>query len=163
MLIIGLAALILVTAIVAKAVTIVPQARVGIVERLGRYRRTLELGLNVVTPFVEQLRTTVDTREQDVSFTSPQVITADSHRLGVEVRLRYRITDPVAATYVIADVRTGIEVLTATVLRNLLADLTLEQARASYHQLGRDLRTHLADGVRGWGINLHHAEITALT
>jgi regulator of protease activity HflC (stomatin/prohibitin superfamily) len=78
------------------------------------------------------------------------------------VRLRYQITDPRAATYEIADVRTSLEVLTATVLRNLVGGMTLDQARASYHELGRQVQSVVGEAAQSWGIDLHHAELTDL-
>lgn len=155
--------LMLAAAVAVRAVRPVPQGRVGIVERLGRYRRTIQPGLNVLVPFADRVRTIVDLREQEAEVTASSVITADRLPVSVEVRLRYRIADPRAATYEIADVRTSLDLLTATVLRNLVGGMTLDQARASHHELGRHVQTAVGEAAYAWGIDIHHADLTDLS
>ena len=105
------------------------------VERLGRYSRTLEPGLTIVTPFIDRVRPLVDLREQVVNFSPQPVITEDNVVVGIETVLYFPITDPRAATYEIAKPLQAIEQLTVTTLRNVIGGLTLEQtltaARAS--------------------------------
>src|SRR5690348_7947705 len=111
-----LAAVVLIT--VAQGVRIVPQARAGIVERLGRYHRTLDAGLALVVPYVDRVKPLLDMREQVVSFPPQPVITEDNLTVNIDTVIYYQVTDPKAATYEIADYISGIEQLTVTTLRN---------------------------------------------
>src|ERR687886_1880627 len=112
------AAFVLIT--LARTVRIVPQARAGIVERLGRYSRTLNAGLAIVVPFVDRVRVMIDLREQVVSFPPQPVITEDNLVVNIDTVLYFQVTDPKAATYEIANYISGIEQLTVTTLRNVI-------------------------------------------
>ena len=103
--------IIVVTAIV-RSVRIVPQARAGIVERFGRYHRTLHAGLNMVTPFVDRLLPLIDLREQVVSFPPQPVITRDNLVVGIDTVIYFQVTDARAATYEVANYITAVEQLT---------------------------------------------------
>ena len=115
-------ALILIFVIVAlvKAVRIVPQAVAIIVERLGRYSRTLEPGLHLLVPFIDRVRASVDLREQVVSFPPQPVITEDNLVVSIDTVIYFQVTDPKAATYEIANYIGAIEQLTVTTLRNVI-------------------------------------------
>src|SRR5580765_7515347 len=86
-----------------KTVRIVPQARAGVVERLGRYSRTLDPGLAILVPFVDRLRPLIDLRERVVSFPPQPVITEDNLSVGIDTVLYFQVTDPKSATYEIAN------------------------------------------------------------
>ncbi|HXR42055.1 MAG TPA: SPFH domain-containing protein, partial [Acidothermaceae bacterium] len=101
--------LIIVVLVVGRTVRVVPQARAGIVERFGRYQRTLAPGLNVVLPFIDRLRPLLDLREQVVSFPPQPVITEDKLVVGIDTVLYFSVTDPKAATYEIANYIQGVE------------------------------------------------------
>src|SRR5215204_1592173 len=118
---------VLVLIVLSRSIRIVPQARAGIVERLGRYQRTLDAGLAVIVPFVDRLRPLVDLREQVVSFVPQPVITEDNLVVNIDTVVYYQVTDPKAATYEIADFIQGIEQLTVTTLRNVIGGMTLEE------------------------------------
>src|SRR5213080_1466678 len=124
----------------AKTVRIVPQARAGVVERLGRYSRTLGPGLAIVVPFVDRLRPLIDLREQVVSFQPQPVITEDNLVVSIDTVLYFQITDPKAATYEIANFVQAIEQLTVTTLRNVIGGLDLEQTLTSRDQINGQLR-----------------------
>lgn len=160
--IVAVVVLILAAALLAPAVKIVPQWRVGIVERLGRYRRTIQPGLHLVAPVVDRVRAMVDTQRQRVTFGSLSCFTADRYPVAVRAELHYQVTDPVAATYEVADYQSGLEELTGTVLRMLVSELPLAQARAEYYRLNQQLRETVDERVLAWGIQVHHLEITAL-
>ncbi|HJR89168.1 MAG TPA: paraslipin, partial [Aeromicrobium sp.] len=119
---------------IAKTVKIVPQARAGIVERFGKYRATLSAGLNIVVPFVDKMRYLIDLREQVVSFPPQPVITEDNLTVSIDTVIYFQVTDPVAATYEIADYIQAIEQLTMTTLRNIIGGMTLEHALTSRDQ-----------------------------
>src|ERR687892_2064571 len=122
------AALVLLT--LARTIRIVPQARAGVVERLGRYSRTLTPGLAIVVPFVDRIRDMIDLREQVVSFDPQPVITEDNLVVHIDTVIYFQVTDAKAATYEIADYIAAIEQLTVTTLRNLIGGMTLGQKLA---------------------------------
>ncbi|MFL6182462.1 MAG: SPFH domain-containing protein, partial [Actinomycetes bacterium] len=105
--------------VLSRAIRIIPQASAGIVERLGRYHRTLQAGLNVIVPFVDRVRPLIDLREQVVSFPPQPVITADNLVVSIDSVIYFQPTDPKAATYEIANYIQAIEQLTVTTLRNV--------------------------------------------
>ena len=102
-----IAAVVLVT--IAQGVRIVPQARAGIVERLGRYHRTLDAGLTLIVPYVDRVKPLIDLREQVVSFPPQQVITEDNLVVNIDYVIYFQVTDPKAATYEIANYIQAIE------------------------------------------------------
>src|SRR3712207_6598318 len=120
---------------IAKAVRVVPQASSVIIERLGRYSRTLDPGLHFLVPFVDRARAVVDLREQVVSFPPQPVITSDNLVVSIDTVIYYQPTDPKAATYEIANYIQGIEQLTVTTLRNVIGSLDLEQTLPSRAQI----------------------------
>src|SRR5246127_1906887 len=130
----------LVALVIWRSVRIIPQATAGIVERFGRYHRTLYPGLNMVTPFVDRLRPLIALREQVVSFPPQPVITRDNLVVGIDTVLYFTINDPKAATYEVANPLQAIEQITVTTLRNVIGDLTLEEALTSRDHINADLR-----------------------
>ena len=155
-----IALLVLVT--LAMAVRIVPQARAGIVERLGRYQRTLEAGLALVIPFVDRVKPLIDLREQVVSFDPQPVITEDNLVVSIDTVIYFQVTDPKAATYEIADYIGGIEQLTVTTLRNVIGGLTLEQTLTSRDEINGQLRGVLDEATGKWGIRVNRVELKSV-
>src|SRR5918995_1354454 len=121
--------------VLSRSVRIVPQARAGIVERLGRYNRTLDAGLALVIPFVDRVRPLLDLREQVVSFDPQPVITEDNLVVHIDTVIYFQVTDAKAATYEIADYIAAIEQLTTTTLRNVIGGVTKEQTLTSRDQI----------------------------
>src|ERR671936_1290105 len=117
--------------VAAKTVRIIPQARAGVVERLGRYSRTLTPGLTIVVPFIDRIRDMIDLREQVVSFDPQPVITEDNLVVNIDTVIYFQVTDAKAATYEIANYIAAIEQLTVTTLRNVIGGMTLEQTLTS--------------------------------
>src|SRR5215212_4178928 len=116
-------------------VRIVPQSKAGIVERLGRYSRTLDAGLTIVIPFIDRLRPLIDMREQVVSFPPQPVITEDNLVVNIDSVIYFQVTEPKAATYEIADYIQAIEQLTVTTLRNVIGGIARGHAHlARPHQ-----------------------------
>src|SRR5215510_4701354 len=118
-----------------------------VVERLGRYHRTLKPGLNLLMPFVDAVRTKVDMREQVVSFPPQPVITSDNLVVSIDTVLYFRVVDPVRATYEIRDFLTAIERLTGTTLRNFIGSLDLEKALTSREEINLKLSQHLDEAA----------------
>ena len=152
--------LVLVT--LAKTVRIIPQARAGIVERLGRYSRTLTPGLSILVPFIDRLKPLIDLREQVVSFPPQPVITSDNLVVGIDTVIYFQVTDPKSATYEIADYIQGVEQLTVTTLRNVVGGLNLEQTLTSRDQINGVLRGVLDEATGKWGIRVNRVEIMAI-
>ncbi len=145
-----------------RAVRIVPQARAGVVERFGKYRATLPAGLNVVTPFVDRVRYLIDLREQVVSFPPQPVITEDNLVVSIDTVIYFQVTDPVAATYEIANYIQAIEQLTMTTLRNIAGGLDLEQALTSRDEINATLRGVLDEATGRWGIRVNRVELKGI-
>jgi regulator of protease activity HflC (stomatin/prohibitin superfamily) len=152
----------LVIIVLAKSVTIVPQAQAKVVERLGRYSRTLSPGLNLLVPFVDRVRATIDLREQVISFPPQPVITSDNLQVGIDTVVYFQVTDPRLAVYGIANYITGMEQLTTTTLRNVVGGLNLEGALTGRDGINSQLREVL-DGTTGpWGLRVARVEIKAI-
>ncbi|MBC7632215.1 SPFH domain-containing protein [Aeromicrobium sp.] len=143
-------------------VKIVPQARAGIVERFGKYRTTLQAGLNIVVPFVDKVRYTIDLREQVVSFPPQPAITEDNLVVSIDTVIYFQVTDPVAATYEIANYIQAIEQLTMTTLRNITGGMSLEHALTSRDQINSGLRGELDSATGKWGIRVNRVELKGI-
>jgi len=146
----------------ARTIRVIPQARAGVVERLGRYSRTLEPGLTLVTPFIERVRPLVDLREQVVNFSPQSVITDDNVVVAIETVLYFTITDPRSATYEVANPLQAIEQLTVTTLRNVIGGLTLEATLTARENVNAELRTVLDEATGKWGIRINRVEIKSV-
>ena len=148
--------------VAARSIRVIPQARAGVVERLGRYSRTLEPGLTIVTPFIDRVRPLVDLREQVVNFSPQSVITEDNVVVGIETVLYFTITDPRSATYEIANPLQAIEQLTVTTLRNVIGGLTLEATLTARENVNTELRVVLDEATGKWGIRINRVEIKSV-
>ena len=130
----------------AKTVRVIPQARAGVVERLGRYSRTLTPGLTIVIPFIDRVRPLLDLREQAVSFEPQPVITEDNLVVNIDTVIYFQVTDPKSATYEIANPVNAIDLLTVTTLRNVIGGMTLD---TDAHVARDDQRPAARDPRRG--------------
>lgn len=155
-------AAILVVVILISAVRIVPQARRYNVERFGRYRTTLQPGLNFVVPVADRINTKLDVREQVFSSHPQPVITEDNLVLNIDTVLYYQITDPRAAAYEVGDYLQAIDQLTVTTLRNVIGSMDLESTFTSREEINAQLRTVLDDATGKWGIRVNRVEIKAI-
>src|SRR4051812_44813430 len=160
--IVVLAVLFFIVVVVVRSVRIIPQARAGVVERLGRYARTLEPGLALLVPFVDRLKPLIDLREQVVSFVPQPVITEDNLVVNIDTVIYYQVTDPRAASYEIANYIAAIEQLTVTTLRNVIGGITLEQTLTSRDQVNAELRGVLDEATGKWGIRVNRVELKAV-
>ncbi len=160
-LLVGAVALIAVITLI-KAVRIVPQQREDVIERLGRYHRTLKPGLNLLVPFIDAVREKVDLRERVVNFPPQPVITSDNLVVSIDTVLYFKVVNPVQATYEIADFLQAIEQLTVTTLRNVIGSLDLERALTSREEINRHLSGVLDETTGRWGIKVTRVEIKAI-
>jgi regulator of protease activity HflC (stomatin/prohibitin superfamily) len=145
-----------------RTIRIIPQARAGIVERLGRYHRTLEPGLTMIVPFVDRLRPLIDLREQVVSFPPQPVITEDNLVVNIDTVIYYQVTEARAATYEIANYIQAIEQLTVTTLRNVIGGMALEATLTSRDHINGQLRSVLDEATGKWGIRVNRVELKAI-
>lgn len=148
--------------VLARSIRIVPQARAGIVERLGRYHRTLGAGLTIIIPFVDRLRPLIDMRERVVSFPPQPVITEDNLVVSIDTVIYFQVTDPKSATYEIQNFIQGIEQLTVTTLRNVVGGLDLEATLTSRDSINTTLRGVLDDATGKWGVRVNRVELKAI-
>ena len=148
--------------VAARTVRIIPQARAGVVERLGRYQRTLSPGLAIVVPFIDRVGTMIDLREQVVTFKPAGVITGDNVGIQIDSVLYFTITDAKSVSYEVANPLQAIEQLTVTTLRNVIGGLTLEEALTSRDAINAALRTVLDDATGRWGIRVNRVEVKAI-
>lgn len=151
-----------VVAFFARAIRIIPQARAGVVERLGRYNKTLEAGLNLVIPFVDRVRPLIDLRERVVSFPPQPVITSDNLVVQIDTVVYYQVTSAKSALYEIEDFVMGIEQITVTTLRNVVGGIDLEQALTSRETINSALRGVLDDATGRWGVRVNRVEIKSI-
>src|ERR1700730_6749834 len=154
------AVLVLVT--LARTIRIVPQARAGVIERLGRYSRTLSPGLAIVVPFVDRLRPLIDLREQVVSFQPQPVINEDNLVVSIDSVIYFQVTDAKSATYEIANYIQAIEQLTVTTLRNVIGGMALEKTLTSRDDINNQLRGVLDEATGKWGIRVNRVELKAI-
>jgi regulator of protease activity HflC (stomatin/prohibitin superfamily) len=148
--------------VAARTIRIIPQARAGVVERLGRYSRTLSPGLAIVVPFVDRVRPLLDLREQVVPFQPQPVITEDNVTVQIDTVLYFTITEAKAVTYEVANPLQAIEQLTITTLRNVVGGMTLEETLTSRDAVNTQLRVVLDEATGRWGIRINRVEIKSI-
>ena len=160
--IIAAVVVLLVVITVLRSVRIIPQARARNVERFGRYRKTLEPGMNFIIPGIDRVKKEIDLREQVVSFTGAPVITEDNLSVLIDTVLFFQVTDPRAADYEIVNYIQAIEQITATMLRSVIGSMDLEKTLTSRDHINNMLRGVLDDASGKWGIRVTRVEIKAI-
>jgi len=163
---VGLVVVLIVAVIVllalARTVRIIPQARARVVERLGRYHRTLNPGLTLIVPFIDRLGRLIDLREQVVSFPPQPVITEDNLVVNIDSVIYFQVTDAKAASYEIQNYIQAIEQLTVTTLRNVIGGMALEKTLTSRDEINSQLRGVLDEATGKWGIRVNRVELKAI-
>jgi regulator of protease activity HflC (stomatin/prohibitin superfamily) len=162
LLVVVLLFVLLVVVSVVKAVQIIPQAQAAVIERLGRYQRTLTPGLAFLVPFIDRIRARIDLREQVVSFPPQPVITQDNLTVNIDTVVYYQVLNAQAAVYEISDYITGVEQITITTLRNVVGGMSLEGTLTSRDEINDKLRGELDKATGGWGIRVGRVEIKAI-
>lgn len=155
-------ALLAVALLLWRTIIIVNQASTAIVERFGRYQRTLTPGLSILIPFIDRVRVRVDMREQVASFPPQPVITEDNLVVSIDTVVYFQVTDPKSATYEISSYILGIEQLTVTTLRNVIGSMDLEETLTSRDAINGQLRGVLDDATGKWGIRVNRVELKAI-
>lgn len=153
---------IFVLTVLFRAIRIVPQGANGIVERLGRYHKTLTPGLHILVPLIDHMRPLIDMREQVVSFPPQPVITEDNLVVSIDTVVYFQVTDPRDATYEITNYLAAVEQLTTTTLRNVVGGLNMEEALTSRDNINGQLRVVLDEATGKWGIRVSRVELKAI-
>lgn len=149
--------------VLLRAIKIVPQKQVKIIERLGKYHRTAEAGLNTIVPFFDAVRDTIDLREQITKIEPQPVITRDNVTMEVDAVIYFVIVDPVRATYEVQNLRWGLEQLTLSALRNVIGQLDLDHTLASRDTTNAQLRAALDTATQQWGVKVMRIELKNIT
>jgi regulator of protease activity HflC (stomatin/prohibitin superfamily) len=148
--------------VVAKSIALVPQAEAAVIERLGRYSRTISGQLTLLVPFIDRVRARVDLRERVVSFPPQPVITEDNLTLNIDTVVYFQVSNPQAAVYEISNYIVGVEQLTTTTLRNVVGGMTLEQTLTSRDQINGQLRGVLDEATGRWGLRVARVELRSI-
>jgi regulator of protease activity HflC (stomatin/prohibitin superfamily) len=148
--------------VVVKSVKVIPQAEAAVIERLGRYSKTVSGQLTLLLPFVDKVRARVDLRERVVSFPPQPVITEDNLTVNIDTVVYFQVTEPKAAVYAISNYIVGVEQLTTTTLRNVVGGMTLEQALTSRDQINGQLRGVLDEATGRWGLRVARVELRSI-
>ncbi len=148
--------------IVAKSVALIPQAEAAVIERLGRYSKTVSGQLTLLLPFIDKIRARVDLRERVVSFPPQPVITEDNLTVNIDTVVYFQVTNPQAAVYQISNYIVGVEQLTTTTLRNVVGGMTLEQTLTSRDSINGQLRGVLDEATGRWGLRVARVELRSI-
>src|SRR5690625_3072373 len=148
--------------VVAKAVALIPQAEAAVIERLGRYSRTVSGQLTLLVPFIDRIRARVDLRERVVSFPPQPVITEDNLTLNIDTVVYFQVTNPKAAVYEINNYIVGVEQLATTTLRNVVGGMNLEETFTSREVINNQLRGVLDEATGRWGLRVARVELRSI-
>lgn len=149
--------------VLLRTIKIVPQKQVKLIERLGKYHRTAEAGLNTIVPFLDSVRDTIDLREQITKIEPQPVITRDNVTMEVDAVIYYVVIDPVRATYEVQNLKWGLEQLTLSALRNVIGQLDLDHTLASRDSTNASLRAALDTATQQWGVKVMRIELKNIT
>lgn len=145
--------------VIALTIRIVPQSNAYVVERLGAYNRTCNVGLHILIPFFDRVANRVSLKEQVVDFAPQPVITKDNVTMQIDTVVYFQITDPKLFTYGVVRPINAIENLTATTLRNIIGDLELDETLTSRDIINTKMRSILDEATDPWGIKVHRVEV----
>ncbi len=154
--------LLLVAVIVARSIALVPQGTAAVIERLGRYTRTVEGGITLLVPFIDRIRAKVDTRERVVSFPPQAVITEDNLTVAIDIVVTFQINDPKLAIYGVDNYIVGVEQISVATLRDVVGGMTLEETLTSRDVINRRLRGELDSATTKWGLRISRVELKAI-
>ncbi len=150
---------IIIVAVIASCIVVVPQAKSFIIERLGTYKESWGTGLHFKVPLIDKISNKISIKEQIVDFPPQPVITKDNVTMQIDTVVYYQVTDPKLYTYGVERPISAIENLTATTLRNIIGDLELDQTLTSRDIINARMRTILDEATDPWGIKVHRVEL----
>jgi regulator of protease activity HflC (stomatin/prohibitin superfamily) len=155
-------ALIFVAFVVIKSIALIPQGEAAVIERLGSYTRTVSGGLTLLVPFIDRVRTRIDTRERVVSFPPQAVITQDNLTVAIDIVVTFQINDPAKAIYGVDNYIVGVEQISVATLRDVVGGMTLEETLTSRDTINRRLRGELDAATSKWGLRISRVELKAI-
>lgn len=155
-------AIILIAVFFIVTVKIVPQGKEYVIERFGRYSRTLEPGLNIIVPFMDTVRERVDTRETFLDGQPQPVITQDNVTIHIDTVVYYKVFNPELFTYGVSDAVSALEILTATTLRDVVGNMTLDQVLVSRQTINTHIAEALEKPTDDWGITVTRCELKSV-
>lgn len=154
--------LIFIAIIVIKSIALIPQGEAAVIERLGSYTRTVSGGLTFLFPFIDRVRTRIDTRERVVSFPPQAVITQDNLTVAIDIVVTFQINDPAKAIYGVDNYIVGVEQISVATLRDVVGGMTLEETLTSRDTINRRLRGELDAATAKWGLRISRVELKAI-
>lgn len=160
--IISILVLALVVLIVVKSIAVIPQGEAAVIERLGRYTRTVAGNITMLVPFVDRVRERVDTRERVVSFPPQAVITRDNLTVAIDIVVTFQVTEPAKAIYGVDNYINGVEQISVATLRDVVGGMTLEESLTSRDTINRRLRGELDAATAKWGLRISRVELKAI-
>lgn len=155
-------ALAFVAFVVVKSIALIPQGEAAVIERLGSYTRTVSGGLTLLVPFIDRVRTRIDTRERVVSFPPQAVITQDNLTVAIDIVVTFQINDPAKAIYGVDNYIVGVEQISVATLRDVVGGMTLEETLTSRDTINRRLRGELDAATSKWGLRISRVELKAI-
>ena len=160
---IGLIFIVIAVAIIASNVRIVPQAKSYVIERLGAYHQTWQVGLHFKIPLIDKIARKVSLKEKVIDFPPQPVITKDNVTMEIDTVIYFQITDPKLYAYGVESPMDAIENLTATTLRNIIGDLELDESLTSRETINSKIRVVLDEATDPWGIKINRVEVKNIT
>ncbi|MBZ8177803.1 SPFH/Band 7/PHB domain protein [Corynebacterium poyangense] len=157
-----LVALVFIVLLVLKSIALIPQGEAAIIERLGRYTRTVSGGITLLVPFIDRVRAKVDTRERVVSFPPQAVITQDNLTVAIDIVVTFQINDAARAIYGVDNYIVGVEQISVATLRDVVGGMTLEETLTSREVINRRLRGELDAATGKWGLRISRVELKAI-
>ena len=154
--------IILVVAILFSSIKMIQQGEAAVIERLGRYTRTVSGGVTLLVPFIDRVRQRVDTRERVVSFPPQAVITQDNLTVAIDIVVTFQINDPAKAIYGVDNYLVGVEQISVATLRDVVGGMTLEETLTSRETINRRLRGELDAATAKWGLRISRVELKAI-
>ena len=152
----------LIVVVVARSVALIPQGEAAVIERLGRYTRTVSGGLTLLIPFIDRIRAKVDTRERVFSFPPQAVITQDNLTVAIDTVVTFQVNEPERAIYGVDNYIVGVEQISTATLRDVVGGMTLEETLTSREVINRRLRGELDAATTKWGLRISRVELKAI-
>ena len=154
--------ILLIVVVVARSVALIPQGEAAVIERLGRYPRTVSGGLTLLIPFIDRIRAKVDTRERVFSFPPQAVITQDNLTVAIDTVVTFQVNEPERAIYGVDNYIVGVEQISTATLRDVVGGMTLEETLTSREVINRRLRGELDAATTKWGLRISRVELKAI-
>lgn len=151
--------IIFIIAFTALTVKIVPQQKIAVVERLGKFHRLLQPGLNIVIPIVDQVRVTHDLRIQQANVPPQTVITRDNVQVEIDTIIFYQVVGPQEATYGISDYVYGVRNITTATMRQIIGKMELDETLSGREKISMEIRVALDEATEKWGVRIERVEV----